>query len=104
MGYCVNCLFQGDNSFDENGSGRIFCMVKRKWLSENDSCLDFTEYADLSKEMRCKYAFELRDKKGGAANKFADLIKHLWKAMLITMIIAFILFIASAKYFDKYIF
>ncbi|MDR2191602.1 MAG: hypothetical protein LBO62_01805 [Endomicrobium sp.] len=103
MGYCVNCLFQGDNSFDEKGEGRIFCMVKRKWLSESDSCLDFTEYADLSKEIRCKYAMEARDKKSGAS-KFSEAVKQMWKAMLITMIIAFILFIAAAKYFDRYIF
>ena len=103
MGHCVNCLFQGDNSFDEKGDGRIFCLVKRKWLSENDSCLDFTEYADLSKEIRCKYALEVRDKKGGS-NKFSEIVKQIWKAMLITMIIAFVLFIASAKFFDKYIF
>jgi len=104
MGHCVNCLFQGDNSFDEKGDGRIFCMVKRKWLSENDVCMDFTEYADLSKEIRCKYALEVREKKDGINGKFLEIIKQIWKAMLVTMVIAFLLFIAAAKYFDKYIF
>jgi len=103
MGYCINCLFQGDNTLDEKGDGKIFCMVKRKWVSENDSCIDFTDYADLSKEIRCKYAFEVRDKKAGSS-KFSDVIGQVWKVMLITLIIAFVLFIAAAKFFDKYIF
>ncbi|MCL2335641.1 MAG: hypothetical protein FWC57_06210 [Endomicrobia bacterium] len=101
MGYCVNCLFQGDNSLDEKGEGKIFCMVKRKWMHENDSCEHFTEYADLSKEIRAQYAFEIRDKKSG---KYAELIKHHWKAMILTMIVAFIMFVIIVKFFDKYIF
>ena len=103
MGYCINCLFQGDNSLDENGNGRIFCMVKRKWMHDNDSCENFTEYADLSKEIRAKYAFEIRDKREGKG-KFTDLIRNNWKAMIIAMIMAFIMFIIVVKFFDKYIF
>jgi hypothetical protein len=104
MGYCINCLFQGDNSLDENGEGRVFCMVKRKWLAEGDSCIDFTEYADLSKEIRCKYALEVREKKESAGSKFSDVIKQTWKFMMLTLVVSFILFIFVAKYFDKYIF
>jgi hypothetical protein len=59
MGYCVNCFYQGDNSIDEQGNGRIFCMVKRKWVTENYSCGYFTEYADLSKEIRSQFALEV---------------------------------------------
>lgn len=103
MGYCVNCLFQGDNTLDENGDGRVFCMVKRKWMAEADSCENYTEYADLSKEIRCKYAFEIREKKEGS-NKTSDIIKQNWKAMVITLILAFIMFIIVVKFFDKYIF
>jgi hypothetical protein len=44
------------------GNGRVFCTVKRK-LPENESCENFTEYADLSKEVRSQYAFEIRDVK-----------------------------------------
>lgn len=102
MGYCINCLFQGDNSLDDQGEGRVFCMVKRKWMSENDSCENFTEYADLSKEIRSKYAFEIRDSKAG--NKSSDLIKQNWKAMAFTLIMAFIMFIIVVKFFDNYIF
>lgn len=103
MGYCINCLFQGDNSLDENGNGRIFCMAKRKWMEENDSCEEFTEYADLSKEIRSKYAFEIREKKSGAS-KNVRLISQNWKAMVITMIAAFIMFMIIVKFFDRYIF
>ena len=30
MGYCINCLFQGDNSLDDQGEGRVFCMYQKK--------------------------------------------------------------------------
>ncbi|MDR3256096.1 MAG: hypothetical protein LBT18_00300 [Endomicrobium sp.] len=103
MGYCVNCLFQGDNSLDEQDKGRVFCLVKRKWLSENDLCEDFTEYADLSKEIRSKYAFEIRENKTGS-NKIGVIVKQSWKAMMVSFILAFVLFIATVKFFDKYIF
>ena len=103
MGYCVNCFFQGDNSLDERGNGRIFCMVKKRWMAENDSCPDFTEYADLSKEVRSQYALELRSGKA-VSSKTGDIIKQSWKAMVITLIVAFVMFILAVKIFDKYIF
>ena len=105
MGHCINCLFQGDNGLDEKGRGTVFCMVKRRWMAENDSCPDFTEYADLSKEIRSHYAFDLRTNKlGSSNNKMADVIKQSWKAMIVTLIISFIMFILAVKIFDKYIF
>ncbi len=103
MGYCVNCFFQGDNSLDENGNGRVFCMVKRKWMAESDSCGHFTEYADLSKEIRAEYALEIREGKEGKS-KASEMMKQNWKAMIITLIAAFIMFIFVVKFFDKYIF
>jgi hypothetical protein len=36
--------------------------------------------------------------------KISRVIKQSWKAMIITLILAFILFIAAVKFFDKYIF
>lgn len=104
MGYCVNCLFQGDNSLDEHGNGRVFCLVKKKWMAEGDSCEHFTDYADLSVEIRSKYAFEIRDKASTGGGKMSDLIKHNWKGMALTLIMAFIMFIATVKFFDKFIF
>ena len=104
MGYCINCLFQGDNSLDEKGQSRVFCMVKRKWMAEDDTCEHFTEYADLSKELRAEYAFEIREQKSGGANKMSDAIKQNWKAMIIAMLLAFVMFMVVVKFFDKYIF
>ncbi|MDR1696207.1 MAG: hypothetical protein LBR69_06230 [Endomicrobium sp.] len=79
-------------------------MVKRKWLAENDTCPDFTDYAELSKEIRSQYAFELRKNKESGSNKTGDIIKQSWKAMIITLILSFIMFILAVKIFDKYIF
>ena len=106
MGHCINCLFQGDNSLDETGHGRVFCMVRRKWMSEEDTCEHFTEYADLSKDIRAEYAFEIREQKygSGSANKLSDAIKQNWKAMIIAMLLAFVMFMIVVKFFDKYIF
>jgi hypothetical protein len=103
MGFCINCLFQGDNIVDEQGNGKVFCMVKRKWLPENESCENFTDYADLSKEIRSQYAFEIRDIKN-AHGKMGWAIKQNWKAMIIAFIIAFVTFMATIKFFDRYIF
>jgi hypothetical protein len=103
MSYCVNCLFQGDNGPDEKGNGRVFCLVKKKWLPESSSCENFTEYADLSKEIRSKYAFEIRKNNIGES-KTNWAIKQNWKAMLITLILSFAMFVITVKFFDKYIF
>jgi hypothetical protein len=103
MANCISCLFQGDNNVDEKGVGKVFCMTRKKWLLENDSCSDFTEYADLSKEIRAQYAFEIRQKKDGV-NKFSDIINQTWKAMLLTLFAATILAVTVIKIFEKYIF
>jgi hypothetical protein len=103
MGYCVNCLFQGDNSQDANGNGTVFCMVRRRWMLETDTCKHFTDYADLSKEVRSKYAFEIRDEES-KTNKISEILKLNWWIVLATLVTAFIMFILTVKFFDKYIF
>ncbi|MBQ4179071.1 MAG: hypothetical protein II598_04960 [Elusimicrobia bacterium] len=100
MKSCITCLFQGDNNVDVEGNGKVFCMVDCKWKKEQDSCSNFTEYADLSKEMRCRYAM----KKSGKDNSISTLIKSNWYIMIATFIIAFLTFLVVVKFFDKYIF
>jgi hypothetical protein len=103
MGYCVNCLYQGDNSLDEQGNGKVFCMVKRKWVTENYSCVYFTEYADLSKEIRSQFALEVIEN-SLAISKTSRIIKQYWKSILITFILALASFVLVVKFFEKYIF
>ena len=100
MKNCISCLFQGDNNVDMNGDGKVFCMVDCKWKKEQDCCSNFTEYADLSKEIRCKYAMQ---KKGKDSN-MSSIIKSNWYIMIATFIIAFLTFLVVVKFFDKYIF
>ncbi|MBQ3943703.1 MAG: hypothetical protein II669_05230 [Elusimicrobia bacterium] len=100
MKSCITCLFQGDNNVDVEGNGKVFCMVDCKWKKEQDSCPKFTEYADLSKELRCKYAMQ----KSGKNNSISTLIKSNWYIMIATFIIAFLTFLVVVKFFDKYIF
>jgi hypothetical protein len=103
MGYCVNCLYQGDNSLDEQGNGRIFCMVKRKWVTENYSCGYFTEYADLSKEIRSQFALEVIEN-SLSSNKTSKVVNQYWKSILVTFIFALASFILIVKFFEKYVF
>ena len=103
MGYCVNCFYQGDNGIDENGNGRVFCMVKKKWLAEGDTCENYTEYADLDKNVRAEYAMEIR-RANVEKEKLISVINYSWIAMAITMFIAFCMFLFVVKFFDKYIF
>jgi hypothetical protein len=103
MGYCVNCLCQGDNSLDEQGNGKIFCMVKRMWATENYSCGYFTEYADISKEIRSQFALEVIEN-SLSTNKTSKVIKQYWKSILITFILALISFTIVIKFFERYIF
>lgn len=100
MKSCITCLFQGDNNVDVNGEGKVFCMVDCKWRKEQDFCSNFTEYADLSKEMRCQYAMQ----KSGKSNNMSSIIKSNWYIMIATFIIAFLTFLVVVKFFDKYIF
>lgn len=100
MKSCITCLFQGDNSVDANGEGKVFCMVDCKWRKEQYFCSNFTEYADLSKEIRCSYAMQ----KNGKNNNITSIIKSNWYTMIATFIIAFLTFLIVVKFFDKYIF
>ncbi|MBR4632408.1 MAG: hypothetical protein IKO48_03700 [Elusimicrobia bacterium] len=100
MKSCITCLFQGDNNVDVEGNGKVFCMVDCKWKKEQDSCPKFTEYADLSKELRCKYAMQ----KSGNNSSISSIIKSNWYIMIATFIIAFFTFLIVVKFFDKYIF
>ncbi len=102
MKSCITCLFQGDNTVDPNGEGKVFCMMGCKWKREQDSCPEFVEYADLSKEIRLAYAMQ----KGGnkTDNGMKTLIKSNWVTMVATFIISFISFLILVKFFDKYIF
>ncbi len=102
MKNCTTCLFQGDNNVDQNGEGKVFCMVDCKWRREQDSCSNFVEYADLSKELRYKYAMQKNGKNGNAGIK--ALIKTNWITMIATFIVSFISFLILVKFFDKYIF
>ena len=102
MKNCITCLFQGDNNVDQNGEGKVFCMVDCKWRREQDSCSNFVEYADLSKELRYKYAMQKNPKNNNMGIK--SLIKTNWITMLATFVISFITFLLAVKFFDKYIF
>jgi hypothetical protein len=102
MESCIKCLFQCDNNIDDKGNGRVFCMVRKSWKLENDKCKHFTEHADLSKEIRSKYAFEIRSLENKSG--LNSIINQNWKAMIITLIAAFIMFVFVVKFFDKYIF
>ncbi|MDR3112140.1 MAG: hypothetical protein LBU55_03090 [Elusimicrobiota bacterium] len=97
MNSCINCLFKADDKVDNIGNAKIFCLVNKTWKIENAICKHFTEYADLSKEIRSKYAFEIRMSKKSA-------VSQSWKAMIVTLIVSFIMFVLSVKFFDKYIF
>jgi hypothetical protein len=100
MKNCINCFFQGDNNVDENGEGRVFCMVNCKWKKEQDSCAQFIEYADMSKDLRAHYAMKVK----GNDTKLAYIIKSNWYIMIATFIMAFLTFLVVVKFFDKYIF
>jgi len=78
-------------------------MVRRRWMLETDSCKYFSDYADLSKEVRSKYAFEIREEVNKSTH-LSSIIKLNWGVMLATIIISFALFIITVKFFDRYIF
>ena len=99
-GNCITCLYQGDNNVDVEGNGKVFCMVECKWKKEQDSCNNFVEYADLSKEIRAQYALA----KNNGNNSISTIIKKSWYTMLATLIVSFVLFLIVVKFFDKYIF
>lgn len=99
-GNCITCLYQGDNNVDVEGNGKVFCMVECKWKKEQDSCNNFVEYADLSKEIRAQYALA----KSGGNNSISTILKKNWYTMLATLIVSFVLFLIVVKFFDKYIF
>ncbi len=100
MKNCITCLFQGDNSVNDDGEGKVFCMVECKWKKEQDSCTKFVEYADLSKEIRYNYANQRSNEK----SKIRTILAYNWYMMIVSLLISFVLFVAIVKIFDKYIF
>ncbi len=100
MKSCITCFYQGDNSVNADGEGKVFCMINCKWKKEQDSCSKFVEYADLSKEIRSRYAMAQKDGNAG----MSSIIKSNWYVMIATFVIAFFAFLIVVKFFDRYIF
>lgn len=103
MANCGNCLYQGDRSADQQGNTTVFCLVKAIWLGEEKRCDHFRDYADIGKEVRSSMAADLRmqDSEDRRLKKIAS---FQLRTVIITMVTSFVLFWATVKLFDKYIF
>lgn len=103
MGTCADCLFQGDRNADDKGNTNIFCLVKGSWSSEKATCSKFREYADLSKDIRNRFAAELRQEEA-EDRRLGKILKSNFRLVIAVLIVSFILFWVTVKFFDKYIF
>jgi hypothetical protein len=102
MNTCLKCLFGGCADIGEKGEDRMFCVVNRGWKNGNYHCKHFCENADISKEIKARYAFEIRSLENKGT--IGVIIRQNWKAMFFTLLVSFCLFVLAAKFFDKYIF
>lgn len=103
MGNCVNCFYQGDRNANEKGECHVFCLIKGDWLSETATCKQYREYADLGKDIRNRFAAEIRQEEF-ENRRLKKILRSSWRQMLLTLLISFGLFIAAVKFFDKFIF
>jgi hypothetical protein len=103
MGICADCLFQGDRNADENGNTSIFCLVKGAWMSEKATCQRFREYAELSKDIRGRFAMEIRQEEA-EDRRLNKIIRSNLKMVIVVFVISFLMFWVTVKFFDKYIF
>ncbi|MBN1823357.1 MAG: hypothetical protein JW803_03455 [Endomicrobiales bacterium] len=103
MSNCGNCLFQGDRNTDQKGNSVIFCLVRCYWYPETSTCGQFREYADLNKEVRIKYASDIRQEEA-EDKRLKSIMKSNLKLVLIVLGVSFALFWLTVKLFDKYIF
>jgi uncharacterized membrane protein len=105
--HCGNCLFQFDRNSDEKGDSIVFCLVKGIWIHEDRSCNRFTEYADVSKEVRTQLALGVRQEEA-ESDRVSKLVRtntrQITWAVIITMFVSFLLFWLTVKLFDKYLF
>lgn len=103
MGTCADCLFQGDRNADEKGNTHIFCFVKGNWSSEKATCSKFRDYADLSKDIRSRYAMDLRQE-DSEDRRLNRILKSNFRLVIAVLVVSFVLFWVTVKFFDKYIF
>jgi hypothetical protein len=103
MGTCADCLFQGDRNADEKGNTNVFCLVKGNWSSEKVTCSKFRDYADLSKDIRNRFAVELRQEES-EDRRLSKILKSNFHLVIAVLVVSFILFWVTVKFFDKYIF
>jgi hypothetical protein len=103
MGTCADCLFQGDRNADENGNASIFCLVKAGWLNEKAGCPRFRAYADLGKDIRYRYALDVRQEEA-EDRRLSKIVRSNFRLVIAVLVVSFLLFWVTVKFFDKYIF
>lgn len=103
MANCGNCLYQGDRNADQKGETHVFCLVRANWYPEEKKCDHFREYADLNKDVRIRLAAEIRQE-ASEDRRIRKILRSNARFAIVTMVISFVLFWATVKLFDKYIF
>jgi hypothetical protein len=103
MGNCVHCFFQGDRNADDKGEAHVFCLVKGNWYPEKGSCAHYREYADLNKDVRVRFAAEIRQEEA-ESRRLTKISRSNWRMVVFTLIASFLLFLVAVKFFDKFIF
>ena len=103
MANCGNCLFQGDRNTDQKGNTNVFCLVRCLWLSENSTCRQYRDYADIEKDTRVKLASDIRQEES-EDKRLSKITRTNLRIMIITFVLSFAFFWLTVKLFDKYIF
>ena len=103
MNICENCLFQGDKAVDDKGASSSFCLIKADWLVKLDSCGLFKKNADIGKETKTAIAAQLRQEEA-ENRRLKKINRSNIKFVIVALIISFVLFLLTVKFFDKYIF
>ncbi len=103
MAKCADCLYQGDQSKDKEGTQKVFCLVRGQWVKAEGKCEQHRENANINLEMKNKFATEIRQERA-ETRRLSKIIQKNLKMVIIVLILSFILFIAAVKFFEKYIF
>ncbi|OGS34060.1 MAG: hypothetical protein A2293_00620 [Elusimicrobia bacterium RIFOXYB2_FULL_49_7] len=104
MPTCEQCLFQNTKKEIEGKGSCVFCLVKGNWNPTAKKCGQYRESdSSLSADTARSLAFELRQEEA-ENRRLRAVVKSTRVSMILSLIIAFILFIAVTKFYDKFLF
>jgi len=104
MATCESCLYQGVKKDIEQKGSCVFCLVKGDWIQSTRKCETFKQDdPNLTAGLKSQLAFEIRQETNDN-RRLRKIVRSTRWSMVLTLILAVLLFMAITKFYDKFLF